>query len=145
MQRRSSTCARDLLTCFTPFERQSLHFDAQVERMRSSGNAVSAAAETATLEQQLRSELASQRGVIGRLRQEAAAAMEAAEAGEARAAAAERDWQVLTIHHTQCSCSHQPCSALPSAMLHWMRCSAARVNCLGCQTAGALHAALAGQ
>ena len=59
-----------------------------------SGNGSPAAAEPDTLEQQLRRELVSQRGVITRLRQEAADAVEAAEAAEAQAAAAERDWQV---------------------------------------------------
>lgn len=61
--------------------------------MRSGGGAPPAA-EANTLEQQLRRELAGQRGVITRLRQEAADALEAAEAAEAQAAAAERDWQV---------------------------------------------------
>jgi hypothetical protein len=66
--------------------------------MRSS-DAAPSAAEADTLEQQLRRELASQRGVISRLRQEAAAAADAAEAAEAQAAAAERDWQVPPPRH----------------------------------------------
>ena len=59
-----------------------------------SGDGAPPAAEPDTLEQQLRRELAGQRGVIARLRQEAADAVEAAEAAGAQAAAAERDWQV---------------------------------------------------
>jgi hypothetical protein len=74
----------------------------QVERMRGS-EAAPGAAEADTLEQQLRKELVSQRGVISRLRQEAAAAAEAAEAAEAQAAAAERDWQVLPWMLTECT------------------------------------------
>ena len=74
---------------------------AQVERMRSGGGAPAAAAAD-TREQQLRWELAGQRGVIARLRQEAAEATKAAEAAEAQAAAAERDWQVpLTSEYCQ--------------------------------------------
>lgn len=66
--------------------------------MRSSDGAAAVVSDSASLERQLRSELASQRGVISRLRQEAAAATEAAEVAEARAADAESDWQVLGLY-----------------------------------------------